>query len=68
VPKDGGLVLDWLQVISSTFAEEVLQNSWRPAYAGERDLFFWEEAILTLHASKCEQVLLVPEGKACVPR
>jgi hypothetical protein len=66
--KDRGLVLDQLQVLSSALTEELLQNLWRSAYAGDGDLFFFVEADLFLHALKYEQVILILEEKASIPR
>jgi hypothetical protein len=66
--KDRGLVLDQLQVLSLALTKELLQNLWRSAYAGDRDLFFFVEADFFLHAPKYEQMIIIPEEKASILR
>jgi hypothetical protein len=49
-------------------AEEVLENSWGRFYAGDRNLFFHEEAISTLHGLVYEQVPFISEIEGPLPR
>lgn len=64
--KNGGFVLSMAQIRGLALAIELPQNSLRSEDAGDGDLFFPAEALLSLKASIHEQMGFVPEEEAPV--